>query len=142
MTENLIAKSSITINVPVEKVWEALVTPSIIKQYMFGTEVVSDWNENSPIVWKGIWQGKPYEDKGVILKIVPEKIFQCTHFSPLSGVPDVQENYHTLTYDLSREGENTHVLLSQDNNSTEEDRKHSQEMWDSMLAGMKKLLES
>ncbi len=142
MGKSLIAKSSITINVPVARVWDALVNPSIIKEYMFGTEVVSDWKENSSIVWKGVWNGKPYEDKGVILKMMPEQTLQYTHFSPLSGVPELPENYHTMTYELSAEGEHTQVLLSQDNNSTEESLKHSQKMWDSMLAGLKKLLEN
>lgn len=142
MGNNLIAKSSITINVPVEKVWDALVNPLIIKQYMFGTEVISDWKENSPIVWKGIWKEKPYEDKGIILKLVPEKILQYTHFSPLSGTADVPENYHTMTYELSDVGEHTEVSLTQDNNSSEEELQHSQQMWDSMLAGLKKLLEN
>jgi uncharacterized protein YndB with AHSA1/START domain len=142
MLGNLIAKSSIRINLPAAKVWDALVNPAVIRQYMFGTEVVSDWTENSPIVWKGIWQDRPYEDKGIILKIEPEKMLQYTHFSPLSGAPDVPENYHTLTYELSEQGGHTNVTLSQDNNETEEDLKHSQQMWDSMLAGMKKLLEN
>lgn len=142
MAENLIAKSSIIINVPVAEVWDALVNPSIIKQYMFGTEVVSDWKEGSSIIWQGIWKGKQYEDKGVILQIVPEQVLQYTHFSPLSGASDVPENYHTLTYRLSSEGEHTHVVLSQDNNSSEEDLKHSQQMWDTMLTGLKKVLEN
>src|SRR5258708_7663594 len=123
MAENLIAKSSITINVPVAKVWDVLVNSSIIKKYMFGTEVVSNWKENSPIVWKGLWQGKPYADKGLILKIVPEHVLQYTHFSSLSGVADVPENYHILTYKLFWKDGNTEVSLSQDNNLTEEDLK-------------------
>lgn len=56
--KDLIAKASITINAPVAKVWEALVSPAMIKQYMFGTNVVTDWKEGSPIVWRGEWQGK------------------------------------------------------------------------------------
>lgn len=142
MVENLVAKSSITVNVPVAKMWDALVNPSVIKQYMFGTDVVSDWKVGSSIVWKGIWKDKPYEDKGVILKIESGKTLQYTHFSPLSGEPDRAENYHTLTYELSKEGEQTRVLLSQDNNATAEDLLHSQEMWDAMLVGLKKLLEN
>jgi len=141
MEKDFIAKSSITIDVPVAKVWDALVNPEVIKQYMFGTQVVSDWKENSPIIWKGLWDGKPYEDKGIILKIVPEKTLQYSHFSPLSGASDVPENYHTMTYELEDDGGHTNVLLSQDNNATEEDLKHSQQMWDSMLTGLKKLLE-
>lgn len=56
---NLIAKVEITINAPATKVWEALTKPEIIKQYMFGTNVVSDWKVGSTVVWKGECQGKP-----------------------------------------------------------------------------------
>jgi uncharacterized protein YndB with AHSA1/START domain len=63
MSANLIAKAAITINAPASRVWQALVTPEAIKHYMFGTNVVSDWHEGSPIYWRGEWQGKPYEDK-------------------------------------------------------------------------------
>ena len=50
MNKGRISKASISINVPVAKVWEALVTPETIKQYMFGTDVVSDWKEGGPIM--------------------------------------------------------------------------------------------
>jgi hypothetical protein len=43
--------------------------------------------------------------------------------------------------ELSGEGEQTLVALSQDNNPTEQDRKHSKENWGMMLAAMKKYLE-
>ena len=52
-TANLIARSSLIIAAPADKVWQALVTPAAIKEYMFGTTVISDWKEGSPIVWKG-----------------------------------------------------------------------------------------
>jgi len=89
MSHGFMANAEIGINAPIAKVWDALVNPETIKQYMFGTNVVSDWKEGSPIVWKGEWQGKTYEDKGVILRLVPRQIIQYSHFSPLSGLPDV-----------------------------------------------------
>ena len=64
-------------------VWNALVDPAIIKQYMFGTTVTSDWKEGSPIVWKGEWQGKPYEDKGVILRMQPHASAAVQPFQPV-----------------------------------------------------------
>ena len=76
MDENLIARASVTINAPGAKVWDALVNPEAIKQYMFGTNVVTDWREGSPIIWKGEWQGKSYEDKGVILQFKPGRTIQ------------------------------------------------------------------
>jgi uncharacterized protein YndB with AHSA1/START domain len=141
MGKNLIAKAEIRINATTERVWNALVTPEAIKQYMFGTNVVSEWEEGSSITWKGEWQGRPYEDKGVILKFQPRRTIQYSHFSPLSGLPDKPENYHTVTIDLSAEGSQTHVSLTQDNNATEEARAHSEKNWGMMLAAMKKFLE-
>jgi uncharacterized protein YndB with AHSA1/START domain len=141
MTNDLIAKATATIEAPVPTVWEALTNPSIIKKYMFDTNVVSDWKEGSSIVWKGIWKEKPYEDKGTILKIEREKMLQVTHFSPLMGMPDLPENYHTLTYELTEEDGKTQVTLTQDNNKSEESRTHSEQMWETMLESLKKLLE-
>lgn len=49
MNNNLIARASITINAPAEKVWSALVNPEAIKQFMFGTNVATDWRAGSTI---------------------------------------------------------------------------------------------
>lgn len=137
-----LAKASTTIDAPAARVWEALVTPSIIRQYMFGTNVTSDFKEDSPITWKGEWEGKAYEDKGVIKKLQPGRLIQYTHFSPLAGLPDKPENYHTVTIELAEDGsERTRVTLSQDNNPTDEERQHSEKNWGMMLDGLKKLLE-
>jgi uncharacterized protein YndB with AHSA1/START domain len=141
MSTNLLAKATIRINATTERVWDALVTPDVIKQYMFGTNVVSEWREGGPITWKGEWQGKSYEDKGVILKLQPRRTIHYSHFSPLSGFPDKPENYHTVTIDLSADGNQTQLSSTQDNNATEEARAHSEKNWGVMLAAMKKFLE-
>jgi uncharacterized protein YndB with AHSA1/START domain len=141
VNKGLIAKAAISINAPTDKVWNALTNPDVIKQYMFGTTVISDWRKGSPIVWKGDWQGKKYEDKGVILELKPERLIQYSHFSPLSGKPDLPENYHTVTVELASDGSTTTVSLSQDNNETEQERKHSEKNWKTMLDALKKLLE-
>lgn len=140
--KGLIASASTTINAPSTRVWDALVTPAAIKQYMFDTTVVSTWKEGSPIVWKGVWQGKAYEDKGVILQLKPGRTLQYSHFSPLSGLPDQPDNYHTVTIEVSAEGGGTRVSLSQDNNRTEQEREHSERNWSMMLAGLKKFAEA
>src|SRR6476646_10396419 len=139
--QDLVAKASTTIDAPIERVWDALTNPELIKQFMFGTEAVSDWKVGSPIVWKGVWQGKPYEDKGTILKIEPPHLLQYAHFSPLSGVPDLPENYHTLSYMLTATGDKTLVKLSQDNNASDEEVQHSTGMWQQLLISLKKVLE-
>ena len=124
------------------RVWEALVNPDAIRQYMFGTTVSSDWRVGSAITWSGEWQGRRYEDKGTLLRVAPNKVLEYTHFSPLSGLPDEPENYHTVTIELEDLGSHTAVKLTQDNNATEEARRHSEKNWAAMLDGLKKFLES
>ncbi len=141
MNNGLVAKVSTTVNAPIAKVWAGLVDPDMIKQFMFGTEAVSDWKVGSSIVWRGIWGGKPYEDKGTILKIEPEKVLEYSHYSPLSGLPDKPENYHNLTFELSAQGNDTLLTLSQDNNSSKKAQEHSKKMWEAMLESIKQLLE-
>jgi uncharacterized protein YndB with AHSA1/START domain len=141
MNTHLIARASATINAPRDKVWKALVDPAAIKQYMFNTNVVSDWKEGSPIVWKGEWKGKTYEDKGVILQFNPERALQYSHFSPLSGLPNKPENYHTVTIELTPYGDKTHISLTQNNNKTDTERAHSEQNWNMMLVTLQKYLE-
>lgn len=141
MDRNLIARASITIDAASADVWDALVHPTAIKQYMFGTDVDTDWREGSAIVWRGEWQGKLYEDRGVILAVTPERTLQYTHFSPLSGLPDTPDNHRTITIELSNEGGRTQISLSQDNNRTEEERDHSEKNWVMVLTGLKNYLE-
>ena len=136
-----IAKVSATIDAPAQKVWDALVDPAAIKQYMFGTNVSSEWKEGSPITWKGEWQGRAYEDKGTIRKVDAPRTLEYTHFSPLTGEPDVPENYHTVTIELADRGASTDVTLSQNNNPTDEAREHSEKNWRMMLDALKKYVE-
>ncbi len=137
-----VATAETEISGSTDEVWEALTDPGQIKKYMFGSEVVTDWEQGSPIVWKGEYEGKRYEDKGEIVEIDPRRRLKLTHFSPLSGDEDVPENYHTLVYELEGHGDTTRVSLSQSNNATEEDAEHSKGNWEKVLAGLKDVVES
>lgn len=141
MKKNHIAQASMLINSPVSRVWDALTKPELIKQYLFDTDVVSDWKVGSPILYRGEWEGKPFEDKGQILTIEPEKKLVNTHWSPLAGVPDQPENYHTVTYDLVSKDDKTELTITQDNNANEQEKAHSEENWKAVLLGLKNLLE-
>ena len=141
MNDSFNARASTTIHVPAARVWEALTRPELIKEYMFGTQVVSDWKVGSAILYRGEWQGKSFEDKGKILEFQPEKKLVTTHWSPLSGVPDSPENYHTVSYELSGKGDSTKVTITQDNNASKEEQADSEKNWKMMLDGLRKILE-
>ena len=74
MTANFVAKKRITVNAPPDVVWRALTDPAMVRQYMHGTNLQTDWTVGSPITWKGEWQGKSYEDKGTVLAVEPTKL--------------------------------------------------------------------
>jgi uncharacterized protein YndB with AHSA1/START domain len=141
MDQKYIAKAGTTIDAPVSKVWEALTNPEMIKRYLFGTEVTSDWQEGSPITYRGEWEGKQYEDKGRILEMEPERLLVSTFWSSLSGLPDRPENYKTVRYELSGKNGQTQLIIIQDNNATEEEARHSQKNWLAALSNLKELLE-
>ena len=63
MKDKFIAKATATIHTPVSKVWQALVNPDIIKQYLFDTDVISDWKVGSPITYKGNGRESPSKTK-------------------------------------------------------------------------------
>lgn len=137
----IVATAEVVINRSTDRVWTALTNPDDVKQYMFGTTIESDWQVGSPITWKGEWQGRPYEDKGQILRFEPGKTVAYSHYSPLSGAPDLPESYHDVTVELSSEGGGTRVTLTQDNNASEEEREHSEANWKMMLEGLRKHVE-
>jgi uncharacterized protein YndB with AHSA1/START domain len=141
MNNGHVAKSTIVISAPPSKVWEALTRPELVKQYLFGTEVTSDWKVGSPVTYKGVWEGRAYEDKGKVLEVEPGKLLVSTFWSALSGLPDVPENYNTVRYELSPETGGTRLTIVQDNNKSAEEAKHSEQNWKMVMEGMKKMLE-
>jgi uncharacterized protein YndB with AHSA1/START domain len=137
----VVATAEVDINASPQKVWKALTDPKKIAKYMMGAEVATDWRPGSPITWKGEWQGRPYEDKGEVVEFRPAERLKVTHFSPLSGQPDEPSSYHTVVYDLAERDGTTHVSLRQDNNSNEEEAEHSARSWQTMLDGLKGVVE-
>jgi uncharacterized protein YndB with AHSA1/START domain len=138
---NIVATAETDISASPVRVWSALTDPAQIKRYMFGSQVETDWKPGSAITWNGEYQGTTYQDKGEVIEVEPQRRLVVTHFSPMSGQPDVPENYHTLTYVLEPRGEGTHLSLSQDNNASEEEAAHSRDNWAAMLSALKTVVD-
>lgn len=141
MNQKFIAQAETIINAPAARVWEALTTPELIKQYLFGTDVHTDWQVGSPITYTGEWEGKQYEDKGTILEVQPERLLVSTYWSSMSKLPDLPENYKNVRYELSPEGEATKVTIVQDNNKTQEEADHTTKNWNMVLSKLKEVVE-
>jgi uncharacterized protein YndB with AHSA1/START domain len=149
MSDKLAVVSSIEINAPASKVWDALVNPAQTKKYMFGCEAISDWKPGSPLLWKGIYAGKDVIFvKGIILEIQPDKLLKYTVIDPNSDMPDIPENYLNVAYQLSEENGKTVFTVVQDGfeNAADGEKRYKDtynngEGWNPILIQVKKLVE-
>jgi uncharacterized protein YndB with AHSA1/START domain len=141
MANDLDLKSSITIDAPADDVWDALTTPAMIKQWFFGVDTESDWQVGSPLIHRGTFQGKPYEDKGEILRFDPPKTLVHTHWSDVSGTEDHPENYQEVTWSLEERDGSTTLTVGERNLPSEDAKRMSEESWTMVLGTLKDLVE-
>jgi uncharacterized protein YndB with AHSA1/START domain len=143
MKGSFVAEKQITIDASADAVWQALTDPELVKQYLHGTDMETNWKVGSPITWKGEWKGKAYEDKGIVLEVEPNKRLKNTHWSPTGGSEDKPENYHTVTYELTEQAGKTILTLKQDNNTSQEEADNMAENnWGPVLEGLKAVVEA
>jgi uncharacterized protein YndB with AHSA1/START domain len=142
MSKGFTATKTITIHAPIAAVWKGLTDAAEVKKYFFGTELHTTWQPGTPVRFTGEWDGKPYEDKGTVLKFEPEKMLRYDYLSSWSGKTDLAENYQTITYKVKAKGTSTTVTIIQSNIDTLENKLHSAQNWGMLLKSLKALLES
>jgi|GEM_PF-594919 len=137
----LTTRVSDKVEAPVQTVWQALTDPEIISKYMYGVKYETDWQVGSTIKWNGIWNGKLFEHKGRILEMDPPYSFKYSYYNTLSDLPDEEESYGIISYQLAEETGQTLVLITQDNNRTKKQRDEAESTWKEMLKELKKAVE-
>ena len=139
--ETITSKTIVSINAPIEKVWEGLTDPEIVKQYFFGTHLEADWKIGGKITFSGEWEGHKYKDGGNITALDAPKYLEYTYWSSMSGTEDKPENYNNVSYDLSEENGVTTLIILQDGVKNQEAADHSSDNWKKVFDGLKKIIE-
>ena len=134
-------RESITIHASIEEVWKAVTTPEVIKRWFFGVDTESEWKVGSPLVHRGEYQGKPYQDKGESLRFEPPELFVHTHWSEVSGTPDSPEHYQEVVWRLSGTNGTTELTVTERNLPSAEGKEISQQGWRTALDSLKDLVE-
>ncbi|MFA6082990.1 SRPBCC family protein [Mucilaginibacter sp.] len=133
--------TKIDFNAPAAKVWKGVTDPELVKQYFFGTNLKSDWKVGSPITFSGEWDGKSYEDKGTILEITPGEYVKYSYWSSMGGTEDKPENYANISYRVTEKDGKTTLEITQDGIKDEATKEHSEQNWQMVFGGLKKILE-
>lgn len=141
MAEDYVAKVDTLVEADQARVWKALTDPADVKQYLFGTEMKTDWKVGSPVTWSGEYDGHKYQDKGEVRKFEEPNELSYTYFSSMSGKDDQPSNYGLVTWKLEEEKGKTHVWLTQSGNDSEASKAHSEKNWKATLEGLKKVVE-
>jgi len=143
VAETYQAGETVEIAASPEQVWQALVEPELVARYMHGTALETDWQVGGPIVWRGEWQGRPYEDKGEVRAFEPPRRLAVTHWSPLTGEPDTPANHHHVTYEIEPLADSrSRLTLTHGNSPTQEAADAMVENgWKPMLQSLKEVAE-
>lgn len=134
--------STIVLNSSKEKVWNALTQPELVKQWQYGSELITDWKSGSEIRFRNEWEGQVFEQWGTVLEILPYQKISYSLFFPRPGLEDKPENYFIMNYLLSEEKEKTKLEIIQEDNRPGAKQEENQGEENPILQALKLLVES
>jgi uncharacterized protein YndB with AHSA1/START domain len=105
----LYIRKSIDVEAPATTLWRVLTESAFIEKYMFGCYADTDWKPGSQLLWKGATDHKLYVKGHVVAVESPHRLVY-TVIDPNSPIPDIPENYLTMSYDLKDRGPRGCVL--------------------------------
>lgn len=108
------SESVVDILAPASKVWSALTTPDLVKQWQYGSDLLTTWEPGSPIVFRTEWDGQVFEQTGVVIEFTPESRLKYSLFFPRPDLQDIPAHRFFMTYELIERGDVTSVVFRQE----------------------------
>lgn len=108
--------STIIIKAPVQKVWDIITKPESVKQWQFGSDLVTDWKIGSDIKFSTEWEGVTYLQWGKVLDVKQNEIVKYSLFAPRPDLEDKPENYFIMSYVLTSINGQTKLEIIQEDN--------------------------
>ena len=110
LNNELISSQSIMINASAKKIWRTLTNPTLISQYLFGAQTITDWEIGSDITFKISFEGDDFADKGIVIENISNKILKYKYWSGFCGLEDKLENYSIVSYKIEKVQNEKHRL--------------------------------
>jgi uncharacterized protein YndB with AHSA1/START domain len=108
------SESTVKIVAPARKVWLALTVPDLVKQWQYGSDLLTTWEVGTPIVFRNEWDGRVFEQKGTVLEFLPESRLKYSLFFPHPDLQDIPEHHFFMTYELVESEEGTSLVVRQE----------------------------
>ena len=135
-------ESVVKIRAPASKVWLALTLPDLVKQWQYGSDLLTTWKRGAPIIFRNEWNGQVFEQKGTVLEFAPESHLKYSLFFPRPDVQDIPENHFFMTYELTESNGITSVVFRQeDPRPSQPDASSGSDEGPDVLASLKELVE-
>lgn len=134
--------STTILNASIEEVWNALTKPELVKQWQYGSELITDWKTGNEIRFRNEWEGQLFEQWGSILEIVPNQKIKYSLFFPRPELEDKPENYFIMSYILSEESNKVKLQIIQEDNRPGAVQEEPQGDENPILQSLKTLVEN
>jgi uncharacterized protein YndB with AHSA1/START domain len=108
------SESVVDIHAPASKVWLALTVPDLVKQWQYGSDLLTTWEPGTPIVFRNEWDGQTFEQTGTVIEFTPPSRLKYSLFFPRPDLHDIPEHHFFMTYELIERGDATSVRIRQE----------------------------
>lgn len=134
--------STIKIHAPIQKVWDTITKPELVKIWQYGSDLLTTWEVGSDITFSTEWGGKVFEQWGKILEIKPNELIKYSLFAPRPDLEDKPENYFIMNYILTTENSQTILKIIQEDNRLNAIQEEPQNEENPILKSLKQLAET
>lgn len=134
--------STIVLDAPIQKVWNALTQPALVKQWQYGSDLITDWIVGNEIRFRNEWEGQVFEQWGTVLEVIPNQKIKYSLFFPRPELEDKPENYFIMSYILTEENQKVKLEILQEDNRPGAIQEEPQGEENPILQGLKALIES
>ena len=135
--------SIVKIIAPSKKVWLALTVPDLVKQWQYGSDLLTTWEIGAPITFRNEWNGQVFEQKGKVLEFLPESRLKYSLFSPRPDLQDIPEHCIFMTYELTEsEGVTSLLVRQEDPRPSAPDESTGGDEGPDVLSSLKELVEA
>ncbi len=134
--------STIMINAPIQKVWDTVTKPELVKLWQYGSDLLTTWEIGSDIKFRTAWEDKVFEQWGKVLAVKPYELVKYSLFAPRPGLEDKPENYFIMSYVLASQNGQTKLEIIQEDNRPNAVQEEPQGEENPILQSLKKIAET